>query len=423
MATSGCLTSAWLTCDKEVTAVYAIGALLTVALGLFCARVKTQGWFIAGSAVLFALAGGALYVAMAAIGSRFFGGVSGDPKIGAQMASAGFAFGAITSSIAGARLHHDPAPQPGIAPRTADAHHATLQRAAILNAAAAGVTAFFLAPTPLFPLPLAALAVSALVLALIARSDLAFEKRLRAIRDGKDERFAVLPSERGARDLPRVARWAADLGNQEPHHIVVKATPSYRESSTARPTPVASVRADAIDRAPRTILALLAIAFLLCSVVVGMAFVSAPEVSVPSAVRKVHGGATSYSTASNDPHIPGVLLYRVRDIAQSDYVLETVGYDPAKHALLTGRDLWLRISKDNAELLAARALELLMNRREHTLVLEEPPEIVGRDLSFTSAAWGSRGRARTGQRCTVNLDSGEVGACVDRAVPDFPPMR
>jgi hypothetical protein len=353
-----------------------------------------------------------------------------DAKPTALFVLGGSSFGTLGAALVGARLR----PQ-GQQPVPRDAHHSALQRAGVLSIVAAVATTSTLTPTRFFWLPPLMLVLGAVVGTKVTLRDRAFERRLVAIADGKDETYAIIPAAKDGPELLRVTRWGGEIGALEHGYVVNRsAAGSYRDTG-GREEPLRSVAIGRIDSAPRAVIVVTTAASLAGLSLVLAFMLAAPMISVPTSVRSLYGPTTRC-------RLHGITWYEAKAVMPSDVVLYDVdagyakpvehtppfpwiGYDRARGVVLSPTELFLRIAGTNhdAELLSFVAVNLLVDAPYRQL--DGSASIDGRELrfsySFAPNPDGRRWRAtstKTLYRCSANLDTAVLSPCSPEEVED-----
>jgi hypothetical protein len=383
-----------------------VGVLALGAMIVATERTRSQKAFVIASFGVFTGAGFAL-----ALGTLLYGDLlrRSDPASMAPVVLTAAAFGLVVPLVLGVRLNRTSQVYegtPAVDPReSADAHHPTLQRAALVLIGAACIVASPATPTLFFWLPPLMVLVGLGILAMVAARDLRCERRLHRIRDGQDPGYAVVPAIRTDPQLPPVARWAAvvDVVSPEHSYLVAKREPASYRDSERRDEPIASVDPDLRERAPRAMLFGTLGVGIAGAIVVLVQMVLAPIVSVPSAIRSFSGSGTMYQLQAR--RAPSLLLYTVwPPYGSPNFRVMTVGYDRARGRAVSSVELFTRLPHDDDAQTVRDAIDLILGL-DRVDPLDGRTRRTGDELYFAYVPYGA-GPA-TGR--TVNLTTGALG--------------
>jgi hypothetical protein len=194
---------------------------------------------------------------------------------------------------------------------------------------------------------------------------------------------------------PTIFFWVAPLA------LVVAGGVVFGEIALERRNKV--VPSDEVPTASRPRLVAIAISVVVIASVLGVvaAFVTAPAVSTPAAIRSFYGKGTTYRLESTS--VPDLPIYWVRT-TEPRYQSRNVGWDRSRRVVVTGKDVFLRLSHDDADRAAADAIEWLVENHE-AFVVPNRTKRSGNEVSFVYTTYPSR----RGHATTVDLGTGALG--------------
>jgi hypothetical protein len=382
--------------DHQVLFVAVFGALSVAATAGACEATRRQWTFLLATTFVFT----ASLLGLVIVGELLWIERDRWSAGGTRELAAGTALvGLVGPAIVGARLHRKGA--------SSDAHHGTLQRAALVAIASACLGAGPLAPTGFFWLPPLTLSVAVALLAVVAQRDVALERRLLRILDDLDPEYSVVPAGPDDPIKPPTVRWASEVMPADHAYLVRRSDGAgYREPGR-REEPVASVTRERRERAPRVVLWACAAAAVAGVVVVVASLAVAPAVSVPVPIRSLHGAGTRYRLLPQKARDARVYVVEPPIGARLNAKPPWAGWDPSRR-LLSPDELFTRLPHRSAHEAARHALLALIPGDGATLSPWRPPRITGGELELT---YGSHIHSTEGVTCTVTLSTGVLGPC------------
>jgi hypothetical protein len=152
---------------------------------------------------------------------------------------------------------------------------------------------------------------------------------------------------------------------------------------------------------PRLVAITTAVVAIASALGVVAAFVTAPAISTPAAIRSFYGKGTTYRL--DNTSIPDLRIYWVSTM-EPRYQRRRVGWDRNRRVIVNGKEVFVRLSHDDVDRAAADAIEYLIGDQDAFLVANRTKRS-GNEVSFVYTFY----RSWRGFATTVNLDTGTLG--------------